>query len=398
MPSSADGARGGLVASIGLGEQSLPLPARRRSCRDVPGSGPCRRRRSSPRSRGGLEDLSGPRELDLELDPAGQVGGDLTRRRDTLRRCGPIGTGPITARLPSTAISRVPDVWPLAMSVYRPLKSVGMHGRTRRGPSGRGGRDRQRFIDGVELRSCPGPINSGPPSPSGRVADVAAESRRHDLAGIEVELESVEEHDVTARAFQDTRSPAVDRLEPIQADHGRPGRLVARRRSASAIPARPASWPGSPGRSSRSPGPLARRARLPASDSMVRTLRCDRACPCACRGISNRRGAHDPAEIVASMPPAASISGRAANASDRPSKRDARRRGNRVRVSEARKFLLIIAGIIPAGSRHATRSSSVRDCSHRRHLPLKFQHDGCRFRSIRRRIFLEEPTRPANTS
>jgi hypothetical protein len=41
------------------------------------------------------------------------------------------------------------------------------------------------------------------------------------------------------------------------------------------------------------------------------------------------------------------------------------------------------------GARHMT---SLANRLHIRGLILKFQHDECRFESIRRRIFLEEPT------
>ena len=63
-----------------------------------------------------VEGLPGPRELDLEFDPAGQVGGDspgdgytLPLRSDRNR--------PETAPSAATTSSREPDVWPLETSV-----------------------------------------------------------------------------------------------------------------------------------------------------------------------------------------------------------------------------------------------------------------------------------------
>ena len=48
---------------------------------------------------------------------------------------------------------------------------------------------------------------------------------RHHLAGIEVELEAVEQHDVPAARLPGDPIAGIDRLEAIQADHGHQGRL-----------------------------------------------------------------------------------------------------------------------------------------------------------------------------
>ena len=86
----------------------------------------------------------------------------------------------------------------------------------------------QRLVDRVE-RILADREQLRPARTPRRIGDVAAEAGGHDLPGIEVELESIEKHDVVPASLTGDAISSIDRLETIQAEDGGHPRLVSGR-------------------------------------------------------------------------------------------------------------------------------------------------------------------------
>ena len=105
------------------------------------------------------------------------------------------------------------------------------------------------------------------------------------------------------RAFHETRSPESTVSNRSRLITGTSGRLSPAV-SLPPNPARRATWPGSPGRWSRSRRPIARPARPPAEIRWLGRSDCDVPAPRSALPGSKSGGPDDPAEIVAARPPA----------------------------------------------------------------------------------------------
>ncbi len=245
-----------------------------------------------------VEDLPAPRELDLEFDPARQVGGDRTR--DGVD--GPVaigsepprdGPGRIHGDLQGPGRLAVGDERVSALEIRR------RDGRTRRRPAGLRPEGPAAVCRSGRAGSCPGPSTPGHPRPgtssgcrrripavrSGRVSRSNSKPSKRRTS--------------RPRAFQETRSRESTVSNRSRLITATIAGLSCRPQPASEVPMRPATWPGSPGRSSRSPGPHARRARPPAGiRSSARSDAPSHAPRCAA-GTSKSSRPRDPAEIVA---------------------------------------------------------------------------------------------------